>query len=440
MAFFKQNQDNCQDIQAQENSTLSPIQTLTQPAGYQCCFLEPPPSVLQVECPLCLMIVREPHQVTCCGKKFCRLCIERVSTQGKPCPTCNEKELTHFLDKGLLLTLNSFSVKCKHSKYGCNWTGELKNVDSHLNSAPTLEEQLKGCLYVDIPCQYCNTKLQRNDIDAHQKEICLKRPFTCEYCKDFKSDYEDVTASHWLMCDSKPVNCPNECGISVERQDIKSHTTQVCPLELVNCDFSHVGCDATLQRRNNPAHLNDSVQAHMHLLSASHSRQQSLITDQEACIKQLKLNLDANTTKIAEQEGIVKQLMSEKKTPLSKYDWTPIALTKVGATSLRDPKCFEFAIPAIIPSTCEEVLVYTYIYAGHAINTKGAQHIKLSVTSKTNCQNEKFLAIFGYPQSAINTNSENMWFSMPENRTIYLHVPMDFGANCHCEVYVIGYR
>ncbi len=36
--------------------------------GFDCEFLDPPPDILQTECPVCLQIIREPHQVTCCGK------------------------------------------------------------------------------------------------------------------------------------------------------------------------------------------------------------------------------------------------------------------------------------------------------------------------------------------------------------------------------------
>ena len=57
--------------------------------GFECGFLEDPPKWLQTECPICLHILRDPYQVTCCGKSFCRLCIDRVKGDLKPCPCCN---------------------------------------------------------------------------------------------------------------------------------------------------------------------------------------------------------------------------------------------------------------------------------------------------------------------------------------------------------------
>ncbi len=60
--------------------------------GFDCEFMEPPPErYVQSECPVCLQIIREPHQVTCCGKKFCKACIEHIKVTKKPCPTCNEE-------------------------------------------------------------------------------------------------------------------------------------------------------------------------------------------------------------------------------------------------------------------------------------------------------------------------------------------------------------
>ena len=34
-------------------------------------FISTPPDSLR--CPVCLFIVREPHQVTCCGRLFCKV-------------------------------------------------------------------------------------------------------------------------------------------------------------------------------------------------------------------------------------------------------------------------------------------------------------------------------------------------------------------------------
>ena len=104
--------------------------------GFECEFVERPPKDFpQVECPVCLNILREPHQARCCGYNFCQACIARVQKDKKACPTCNEKEFEVFLDKGLKRSLYAFKVYCTEKENGCGWTGELGGLDKHLTEA-----------------------------------------------------------------------------------------------------------------------------------------------------------------------------------------------------------------------------------------------------------------------------------------------------------------
>lgn len=77
----------------------------------ECTFVEKPPSGLQTDCPVCLQILREPYQVTCCGKSFCRLCIEKIKSDNKSqCPTCKNTSFQDFPNKGLQQFLNQLKV------------------------------------------------------------------------------------------------------------------------------------------------------------------------------------------------------------------------------------------------------------------------------------------------------------------------------------------
>ena len=44
--------------------------------GYDCQFVSQPPS--HWECPVCLLTLRAPHLLSCCGVKICQSCIEGV--------------------------------------------------------------------------------------------------------------------------------------------------------------------------------------------------------------------------------------------------------------------------------------------------------------------------------------------------------------------------
>ena len=258
--------------------------------GFECEFVEEPPQWLQTECPICLHILREPYQVTCCGKSFCRLCIERVKGSNKPCPCCNEDDFNDFPNKGLQQPLYGFKIYCSEKEKGCDWKGELGKLDDHLNLNPQDDKELEGCKFAKIECSYCSDIIVRSKLLDHKNAFCDKRPFNCEYCNEYKSTFEDVTHNHWPVCSCYPVRCPNKCGSFPERQKLDDHVGKECPLTVVECDFHYAGCEVRLPRRNMPDHLKDGLVAHFSLLAVSHKQQQEEIQALIKQVKQLKLH------------------------------------------------------------------------------------------------------------------------------------------------------
>ena len=233
--------------------------------SFDCELVESPQEPQKDCCPICLVGLREPFQVTCCGCSFCRTCIERVLTNKKACPTCNEANFSAF--SRLQRALYSFRVQCVHQKSGCEWIGELGELDGHLNLSPELGRQLIGCEFAAVACTHCFEYLQRRHVHAHENESCPQRPFSCDYCKEYGSVYEDVVNNHWPVCKCYPVPCPNECGVSPERQNVETHVNTVCPLTVVNCDFHYAGCEVQLVRKDMPTHLAESLATHISLLT-----------------------------------------------------------------------------------------------------------------------------------------------------------------------------
>ena len=101
--------------------------------GYDCEFVEPPPSVFQTECPICHLILREPYLVSCCGTHFCHTCFQRLQAGNSPCPNCRKDNIEVFPNKGLNRSLKQLQVYCTHRKDGCQWRGELGELDQHMN-------------------------------------------------------------------------------------------------------------------------------------------------------------------------------------------------------------------------------------------------------------------------------------------------------------------
>ena len=275
--------------------------------GFECEFVERPPDILQSDCPVCLLIIREPKQVTCCGYSFCRACIERVVASKKPCPTCNEAEFDVFPDKRLQRSLYQFRVRCEHQKEGCEWSGELGQLDKHLNENPGLGNQLDGCEFTRVACIHCVQFFERRLVTAHQIGSCPRRPFSCDYCGDYGADFEDVVTKHWPVCGYRPVPCPNECGVYPERRNVHDHVNKDCPLTLVSCDFHYAGCQVRLPRRDILSHLNENLSSHMALLGAHSQQMAEMVMEKDEAIRRLTNELskevEENKRKINELEN-----------------------------------------------------------------------------------------------------------------------------------------
>ena len=241
-------------------------------AGYDCEFVEKPPIVVQSECPVCLQILREPYQTDCCGYAFCRMCIERVKAENTPCACCKAEKFDTFEDKRLKRTLYGFKVYCTNKKQGCQWVGELSQLDNHLNTNPLQENQQDGCWYAKIKCFFCLEFVHRPSIQYHQKNQCPKRPHSCMYCRKYESTYEDVVNKHWANCNHYPVKCMNGCGKIVKRKDLDTHVSNDCPLTVVDCAFSYFGCNVKLCRQDMTAHLVMSTIKHISLQVEGHKK------------------------------------------------------------------------------------------------------------------------------------------------------------------------
>ena len=240
--------------------------------GFDCEFIERPKE-LQTDCPICLHVLRDPYQATCCGYIYCRSCIDRVRSESKQCPTCNSNEFNIFPDKRLHKTLYDFKVWCSNKKQGCNWSGELRELSSHMNTEPVHDRRLLGCDFVTIECHLCHEFVARGKLKPHESKLCLFREYTCEHCEKYTSSYTDVIKNHLPQCPFQLVPCPNKCEAKVERRRLERHLKEECemrPPEKVPCEFSFAGCSEMITPDKIQEHLDESVHQHLSLLATSH--------------------------------------------------------------------------------------------------------------------------------------------------------------------------
>ena len=266
---------------SQGECALSHPQTPTKPVlrkenrgGYDCEFVERPSDAFQGgECPVCLLVLKEPCLISCCGHKYCRVCIERVKKDTKPCPLCNEPDFSFMQERALERYLKDLDVWCCYKKVGCEWRGKLAKYEQHLNKTPSPESQVIGCQFVEVECMYkCGEWFQRQHITTHQTQQCKKRPYSCDYCRDYSSTFEEVIKIHYPQCNKYPVDCPNKCReYPFERQELATHLKGECPLTLVNCPFYYAGCDVQIPRKDMSEHMKDLAKHLTLLASVTHT-------------------------------------------------------------------------------------------------------------------------------------------------------------------------
>ena len=177
-------------------------------------------------------------------------------------------------NKGLERSLRELEVYCTNRKVGCEWVGKLGVLEHHLNVNPELEKQLEGCGIVEAKCVHanCGQFFQRRFLGNHQADECPKRPFSCDYCREYESIFEDVAYKHYPVCKCYPLPCPNNCTpYAIERQNLQDHLDKDCPLQVVNCDFQYAGCEAKVPRKDMPAHLAENY-SHITLLAVLNQR------------------------------------------------------------------------------------------------------------------------------------------------------------------------
>ena len=226
---------------------------------------------------------------------------------GKSCPTCNEARFGSFQNKGLQQPLYGFRVFCSNKESGCDWQGELGQLDQHLNLIK--DKDFQGCAYTEVKCLYCNKPHPRHNIEHHQTSQCAKRPFTCSLCEEYESTYADVVTNHSPVCKCRRVECPNSCGTNnLQHQHLEEHVSTQCPLSYVECEFSDAGCDDKVYRKDLPSHLGENMVTHMSLLARENRKLKQKLREQERRTQDQLKQTQKQEEKIQEQHGENRQL------------------------------------------------------------------------------------------------------------------------------------
>ena len=234
----------------------------SEDGGYDCNFVEPPTDDLL--CKICHYPARDPILTECCGQNFCSYCLERYH-QSKvidhsSCPYCRKEKFQTMPDKRTERYVLNLKVFCPHKHQGCEWVGELRSMEDHVNKNSTNNI---GCPFTELQCSNgCGVVMQRRLVEGHLKSECELREVNCEYCNTTGS-YQWINSSHQEECPKYPVECPNHCEVRhVRREEMGGHLEE-CPLTIVECPYAAVGCESVVRRKEQMEHVMRSVGQHM---------------------------------------------------------------------------------------------------------------------------------------------------------------------------------
>ena len=269
--------------------------------GYQCEFLDSVSDDLY--CKKCTLVARKLSISTCCGESFCHACLADTQKEGKPCPECGEKDYNIVGHIKNQRRINCLQVHCSMKERGCDWSGTLEQLDTHL------DPDKDNCQYVDTKCPLnCHMTIPKNKVEQHVAQHCAKRPYVCQHC-NFKAIYEEVVDKHLPECKYVPLQCPNLCGVTFERDFMEDHM-KMCRLQEVGCEFSCVGCDGRFRREDQEEHTRQNSQTHLTLTA-------SLAVETREQLQQKLLEQDK---KHKEEEEKLKQKIEEQEKKLKEEE------------------------------------------------------------------------------------------------------------------------
>ena len=224
--------------------------------GYDHQFLEPGPSDDQ-KCPICHLVVRNTYQVNCCGKILCKGCLMKYRMQSQKCPMCR----THIGNKYFKDTrsdreIKSLKVYCDNKEAGCDWTGQVRVIEKHL----------EDCGYQEIECEDCGEEMLKLKMKIHLSAKCPMRDYKCILC-DKQDTYQSITVDHPKECPNVVLECVNiGCSQEVKRCNMPSHL-KVCPKQVIDCPFKAIGCSFTCKREDLFRHFEMHVISHVQLVA-----------------------------------------------------------------------------------------------------------------------------------------------------------------------------
>ena len=295
--------------------------------GYDYKFYDPLPD--ECPCPVCTLVQKDPHQLTCCGKIFCKSCLDQLIKLNKSCPNCRGdfiRSKKYFPDVNTNRKIKHFRIHCKNERQGCTWIGCLKDLEvSHVPKCPfelvpcTNKKTSNGGIEIydgrrteifgsrTLHAE-CGALVQRSNLQKHMTTECEWRQVTCVHCK-IKSTFTFINGRHIELCPSIPITCDNKgCHEKVKRSLMEQHQA-ICPHKIVSCRYSSVGCQQKIKRQDIQTHNKECMEAHLDIAVSTLER----VLKSTKVLKESTEELKESTEELKESTEELKESTEELK-------------------------------------------------------------------------------------------------------------------------------
>ena len=210
--------------------------------GYDYDYVDVPLDTLL--CKICLCPSREAQLTVCCGYMFCKSCILCASEVSSTAQKC----LMCF-SKGFTSVHNKQVDRLVRSlKIFCPNKKIGCEWQGEVND---IRYHINHCCFEEINCPNdCEVSVQRQNLTKHIETECVHRKVDCQYCH-ITEEYQLIEGEHEEQCPKLPLPCPNKCDIdNIPREEMNGHR-KTCTLEEINCVNK---CGKTLLRKDMKDH------------------------------------------------------------------------------------------------------------------------------------------------------------------------------------------
>ena len=218
-------------------------------------------------CEICHGVLKECLTTSCCLHSFCDSCLQQARGFKNSCPSCRADHFQTTEDKKTDRLVGSLKVRCRFSVRGCEWQGELSEVEkSHIE---------RNCPFALVKCPLgCDGKVERKDVDAHSADECPKRLVAC------------------LQCGHKRV-----------WDEFRDHLDDrgQCPMEYISCMFQDFGCKEKVRRCEMDDHNISGVHAHVLMIAETYRMEMQSLQAEVSVLK----------SEVQEKERTVEELKGE---------------------------------------------------------------------------------------------------------------------------------